>query len=58
MKCPKCGEGDVVVKKAKRRVFYGCSNYPDCDYSSWKNPMGNKKSSDDSDTKENPDSEN
>lgn len=39
MKCPKCGEGDVVVKKTKRgKIFYGCSRYPDCDYASWTKP--------------------
>ena len=36
--CPKCG-GKVVVKKSKRgRVFYGCSNYPQCDFVSWDEP--------------------
>lgn len=40
MECPKCGEGEVVVKKTGRgRIFYGCSRYPDCDYASWKNPL-------------------
>ncbi len=39
MKCPKCGEGEVIVKKtSKWRQFFGCSRYPDCDYASWKNP--------------------
>jgi DNA topoisomerase-1 len=38
IKCPKCGDGDVVVKKAKYKNFYGCSRYPDCDWKSWKNP--------------------
>ncbi|MFH1833366.1 MAG: type I DNA topoisomerase [Candidatus Levyibacteriota bacterium] len=34
--CPKCG-GNVVVKKTKKgRRFYGCSNYPKCDFASWK----------------------
>lgn len=46
MKCPKCTEGEVIVKKAKRRIFYGCSRYPECDYSSWANPMGAKKETD------------
>ena len=37
--CPKCG-GKVIVKKSKRgRVFYGCSNYPDCDFVSWDEPL-------------------
>ena len=36
MKCPKCG-GDMVVKKSRRgKVFYGCSNYPTCNFAAWK----------------------
>lgn len=39
MKCPKCLEGEVVMKKTKKgRRFYGCSRYPECDYASWKDP--------------------
>lgn len=39
LKCPKCGEGDVVVKRTKRgKPFYGCNRYPDCDYATWQNP--------------------
>jgi len=38
VKCPKC-EGSIVVRKTKRgRVFYGCSNYPNCDFVSWERP--------------------
>ncbi len=34
-KCPKCA-GDIVVKYTKtKKRFYGCGNYPKCDYSSW-----------------------
>lgn len=40
MECPKCGEGDVIVKKTgKGRTFFGCSRYPECDWASWKNPQ-------------------
>lgn len=40
--CPKCG-GSVIVRKSKRgRVFYGCSNYPDCDFVSWNEPVNEK----------------
>jgi len=43
MKCPKCG-GDVIIKKTKRgRTFYGCSNYPNCDFATWKLPEDEKK---------------
>lgn len=37
-KCPKCG-GNVIQRKSKRGyVFYGCSNYPECDFSTWDVP--------------------
>ena len=40
--CPKCG-GDVIVKHTKsKRVFYGCSNYPNCDFVSWNEPSNEK----------------
>lgn len=39
IKCPKCGEGEVVVKTTRRRRrFFGCSRYPACDYANWKDP--------------------
>lgn len=32
--CPKCG-GDIAVRKTKRGdLFYGCVNYPKCDFAS------------------------
>ena len=38
LSCPKCG-GDVIVRKTQKgRRYYGCSNYPDCDYMSWSLP--------------------
>lgn len=37
--CPQC-DGDVVEKRTKRgRIFYGCSEYPECEFSSWKKPI-------------------
>jgi len=41
IKCPKCGEGEVVKRrtKAKKRIFYGCSRWPECDFASWKKPV-------------------
>jgi DNA topoisomerase-1 len=37
--CPNDG-GEVVERRTKKgRVFYGCANYPDCGWSSWKKPM-------------------
>lgn len=38
--CPKCHEGQVVERKTKkRRTFYGCSRYPECDFVSWDKPI-------------------
>jgi DNA topoisomerase-1 len=37
-KCPDCG-GDVVALRTKKgRRFYGCKNYPQCDFKSWNKP--------------------
>ncbi|MBN2096790.1 type I DNA topoisomerase [Candidatus Peregrinibacteria bacterium] len=37
--CPKCG-GKLVEKRTKRgKVFYGCSNYPKCDFATWSKPV-------------------
>ncbi|WP_125153745.1 type I DNA topoisomerase [Clostridium rectalis] len=42
VKCPKCN-GDILVKKSKKgRKFYGCSNYPNCDFVSWFEPVNDK----------------
>lgn len=39
VKCPN-DQGDIVERKTRRgRTFYGCSNYPECDFTSWKKPM-------------------
>lgn len=41
VKCPKCGEGEIVERKSKRgTVFYGCNKYPDCDFTLWNEPTG------------------
>ena len=41
VKCPTCKDGDVVERKSKKnRIFYGCSNYPECDFVSWDKPIG------------------
>lgn len=37
-KCPECG-GDIVEKKTKKGTsFYGCSNYPTCNFMTWDMP--------------------
>ncbi|GAA0734935.1 type I DNA topoisomerase [Clostridium oceanicum] len=42
VKCPKC-DGKVQVKKSRKgRKFFGCSNYPECDFVSWFEPVEEK----------------
>ncbi|MEG1159848.1 MAG: type I DNA topoisomerase, partial [Acidaminococcaceae bacterium] len=37
-KCPKCG-GEIIERKTKRgRIFYGCEQYPACDFTTWDKP--------------------
>jgi DNA topoisomerase-1 len=38
--CPQCG-GDLVERKTKqkKRIFYGCSNYPTCNFAMWDRPV-------------------
>ncbi len=43
VKCPKCGEGEIVYKKSKYgKVFFACSKYPDCDFVSWNEPVNER----------------
>jgi len=43
VKCPKCHEGDIVEKKARRgNFFYGCSEYPKCDFTANHKPVDKK----------------
>ncbi|MCQ2405185.1 MAG: type I DNA topoisomerase [Clostridia bacterium] len=38
--CPKCG-GAILAKKSRNgRRFFGCGNYPKCDFVSWNEPSG------------------
>lgn len=40
VKCPKCKEGNVVERKSKKkRTFYGCDRFPECDFVSWDRPI-------------------
>ncbi|MDH4045818.1 MAG: type I DNA topoisomerase [Gemmatimonadota bacterium] len=39
VKCPKCKDGELAERRTKRgRSFFGCSRYPDCDFSTWYRP--------------------
>ncbi|MDD5489988.1 MAG: type I DNA topoisomerase [Candidatus Moranbacteria bacterium] len=47
VKCPKCPptgdrpQGDILERRSRKgRLFYGCSNYPHCDFSLWNRPTG------------------
>ena len=40
--CPKCG-GDILKRHTKKgKIFYGCANYPACDFVSWDKPVPGK----------------
>ena len=40
--CPECGK-DIVLRKTKKgRRFYGCEDYPECDFMSWSKPVAKK----------------
>ncbi len=42
VKCPKCS-GSIVKRKSKKgRIFYGCNNYPECNFVSWDEPVEEK----------------
>ncbi len=41
--CPKCTTGELVARfTKKRRKFYGCSRYPECDHATWDDPRPKK----------------
>ncbi|PKR87048.1 type I DNA topoisomerase [Heyndrickxia camelliae] len=43
VKCPKCEKGNIIERKTKKkRTFYGCDRYPDCDFISWDKPIERK----------------
>ncbi len=45
VKCPKDADkgGEIVERKSRRgKIFFGCSNYPDCDFVLWNRPINEK----------------
>ncbi|MBS3903339.1 MAG: type I DNA topoisomerase [Anaplasmataceae bacterium] len=53
LKCPKCGEGEIVERRVSRgrargKLFWGCNRYPKCDHAVWENPLGEKKEKEES----------
>ncbi|MBQ9924266.1 MAG: topoisomerase DNA-binding C4 zinc finger domain-containing protein [Clostridia bacterium] len=42
VQCPKCG-GDIIKRRTKKgKTFFGCANYPACDFVSWDKPVPGK----------------
>jgi len=40
IRCPECNDGEIVGKRTRRgKIFYGCSNYPQCSFASWDKPV-------------------
>ena len=37
--CPLCGKKIVLKKSKKGRSFYGCDNYPNCNFMTWSTPV-------------------
>ena len=40
--CPKCGARILKRKTKTGKIFYGCDNYPKCDYMTWDEPLKTK----------------
>lgn len=43
VKCPKCGKGELSERRSKKgKVFFSCTEYPNCDYAIWDRPIPEK----------------
>lgn len=40
--CPQCGGALIKRKSKKGRTYYGCANYPACDFMTWDLPVDKK----------------
>ncbi|NLN86002.1 MAG: type I DNA topoisomerase [Syntrophomonadaceae bacterium] len=40
--CPICGGPILALKSKKGRKYFGCKNYPECNFRSWNKPTGEK----------------
>lgn len=40
--CPECGKELVIRKTKKGRKYYGCEDYPECNFMSWQKPSAKK----------------
>lgn len=42
MNCPNC-DGTIIEKHTKKgKIFYGCNNFPKCNFASWDKPINEK----------------
>ena len=41
--CPECGKDIVIKRTRKGRKYYGCIDYPNCEYMSWNKPVKEEK---------------
>ena len=41
--CPECGKDIVIKRTRKGRKYYGCIDYPNCEYMTWTKPTEEKK---------------
>jgi DNA topoisomerase I len=40
VKCPECGEGEIIERRSRRgKTFYGCNRYPKCKFVAWSRPL-------------------
>lgn len=43
IKCPECETGEIIERKTKKlKTFYGCSEFPNCNFVSWDQPIDKK----------------
>lgn len=42
VKCPVCGEGEIIAKRSRRGIFYACNRYPECKTALGDKPTGEK----------------
>ena len=41
--CPQCFKGEIVEKRTRKgKIFYGCEQWPDCDFALWDKPIDEK----------------
>jgi DNA topoisomerase-1 len=43
VKCPLCGADIIEKMTSRKKVFYGCGNYPKCNFGSWDKPLPDEK---------------